>query len=329
MQKLINDKTLIDETIQRFDGVVPVENIFVSVTAEHADKIRVTLPGINADNIIVEPLARGRMIAYTYITRVIYDLDPDAIIFSLPSDHAVDDVEAFKESVTNTFNYIERNTNQIVLIGTVPTYPDTGMGYIKVDQQISSDPVLYTIEKFVEKPVHRVATSYVESGEYYWNAAYYGYRASTLLEAYKEADPMIIVALDRFMETQSEDDFMKIPKKEHEIETINASKYPLILVPADFTWTDIGNWQALHELLSVTEDGGPNVHIQQAKEYVDAGSSDCLVLSTDHKLVATVGLKDIVIVSTGDVLMVMNRNQPQEIKKIIDRLEERGLEHYL
>lgn len=329
MQKLINDRTLIDETIQRFEGVVPAENVFVSVTKEHADKIRITLPNVKEDNIIIEPLSRGRMIAYTYVTKVIYDLDPEAIIFSLPSDHAVDDVNAFKEAVTRTFTYIEDNSKEIVLIGTVPTRPDTGMGYIKVDKQISTDPVLYTIEKFVEKPVYQVANSYVNSGEYYWNAAYYGYKASTLLEAYKEADPMIIEALDTFMESQTEDDFMKIPQKEHEIETINATKYPLILVPADFTWTDIGNWQTLHELLSSTEGSDTGLHIQQANEYVDTGSSDCLVVSTDHKLVATVGLKDVVIVSTSDVLLVMNRNKPQEIKQIIDTIEKKGLESYL
>jgi mannose-1-phosphate guanylyltransferase len=326
MQKFVSDRTLIDETVQRLIGFIPAQNIFVSTTANYADKIKEILPEIPADNIIVEPIARGTTAAFALFAETIYRRDNDAIIFSLASDHAVTEVDKFQKSMLDAFNYVADHQKEIALVGIKPTRPDTGLGYIKMKKVVQEDPKVFSVDKFVEKPSHEVAKKYVDSGEYYWNAAYYCFKAETLLKAYHEADPAIVDSVKAFMESGDTEDFLKAPDKVHEIEVIDSHKYPLAMVPAEFTWSDIGNWQALHELLSGIEG---NSMIAHGSRHIDINSSNCLIFASEDKLVATVGLDNIVVVETPDALLVLNKEQPQEIKQLLETLKDQGLTEYL
>jgi mannose-1-phosphate guanylyltransferase len=119
-----------------------------------------------------------------------------------------------------------------------------------------------------------------------------------------------------------------VPIKAQEIEFIDSKKFPLALIPADFKWSDIGNWQALHELLSELDSTGV-VHQGEADHHIDINSQNCLVFSTDERLIATVGLDNVVVVSTEDALLVLNKDQPQDIKKLLESLKAKGLSEYL
>ena len=193
MQALMSDKTLIAETVDRLRGVVPVENIFISTTGNYLETMRGLLPDIAAENFITEPVARGTSAAFALIAERLHDQDPQAVVFSLASDHAITEVEKFQQTLDRSFTFIEEHPRQIAMVGIRPDRADTGLGYIKVRGVIQDDPLIYEAEKFVEKPTHEVAEKYVESGEYFWNAAYYCFYASTLLEAYEDADPRLTV----------------------------------------------------------------------------------------------------------------------------------------
>lgn len=326
MQKFVSDKTLIDETVDRLIGFVPKDHIYIATTGNFAAKIKELLPDIPADNIVVEPVARGTTAALALVVTTIHRRDKDARIFSLASDHAVTDIKLFQKTLLDTFNYVAGNPKDIALVGIKPTRPDTGLGYIKMKKQLQADPPVYTVDKFVEKPSHEVAKKYVESGEYYWNAAYYCFRAATLLKAYEDADPNIIDSVNSYLATGDVTEFMQAPDKVHEIEVINPAKYRLALIPADFTWSDIGNWQALHDVLSSMQ--GKNL-VTNSSRHIDINSSNCLIVSTGEKLVATVGLDNVVVVDTPDVLLVLDKNQPQEIKELLDTLKANGMTEYL
>lgn len=327
MQKFISDKTLIDETVSRLTGFIPKENIFISTTGNYGAKIKEILPEIPAENIIIEPVARGTTAAFALFARTIVKRDPEANIFSLASDHAVTEVDKFQKTLLDAFNYVADNPKKIALIGIKPTRPDTGLGYIKLKATVAEEPTtIYSVDKFVEKPSHEVAKKYVESGEYYWNAAYYCFHGKTLISAYQDADPSIMKAVDDYLASGDVEDFMKAPDKVHEIEVIDSKKFPLVLIPADFTWSDIGNWQALHELLATLE--GKNM-IAHGSRHIDINSSNCLIFASENKLVATVGLDKLVVVDTPDVLLVLNKEQPQEIKQLLESLKENGLTEYL
>jgi mannose-1-phosphate guanylyltransferase len=329
MQKFISDKTLINETIERLLKFVDADKLYISTTANYADKIRALLPeSIPAEHVIIEPIARGTTAALALVTTVIHERDPEAALFYVASDHAVTDTEKFMKTFLDTFNYVADHPNDIALVGIKPTRPDTGLGYIKMDKTLREEPsVVYSVDKFVEKPSLKVARQYVESGQYYWNAAYYCFKAKTLLQAYKDADPEITKNVSNYLKTGDIEDFNKVPIKAQEIEVINANKYRLVLIPADFDWSDVGNWQALHELLKGIEGTSLVAH---SSRHVDINSSNCLILSsTDDKLVATVGLDNIVVVNTPDALLVLNKEQPQEIKNLLEMLKEQGLTEYL
>ncbi len=326
MQKFVSDKTLIDETVDRLSGIIPSENIFISTSVNYADKIKELLPNIPPENIIVEPTSRGTTAAFALFAATIYDMDPDAAIFSLASDHAVTGSNEFRSAIEETYHFIETNPGNIALVGIKPDRPDAGLGYIKIDAVIQEDPLAFSVEKFIEKPSLAVAKTYLRTDEYYWNAAYYGFKAKTLLDAYEDADPEIMQWIRSFMKSGSADDFAKVPIKAQEIEFIDSSKYPLVLIPAEFQWSDIGNWQALHSLLA-SYAGGDMVH--QGGEHIDVDSKNCLVMSTDNRLVATVGLDNIAIISTPDVLLVLNKDKDQDIKQLLESLKEKGLSEYL
>jgi mannose-1-phosphate guanylyltransferase len=139
---------------------------------------------------------------------------------------------------------------------------------------------------------------------------------------------MITKRIDAYLDTDNADEFMSVPIKAQEIEFIDSNKFPLALIPADFKWSDIGNWQALHLLLSEF-DSTDVVHQGDADHHIDINSQNCLVFSTDGRLIATVGLDNVVVVSTKDALLVLNKDQTQDIKKLLESLKAKGLSEYL
>lgn len=329
VQKLISDKTLIEETADRLSGIVDYDHIFVSTTENHAQKIAEILPKLPVDNIIVEPVARGTTAAFALFAESIRRRDPEAVIVSLASDHAVSDVEIFHDCIEGAFDFVEKNPTNIALIGVKPSSPDTSLGYVKIDKQVQADPQIFSVEKFVEKPSLSVAKTYFESGEYYWNAAYYCFRAETLVRAYEEADPEIMQWTLAYIDSGNKEDFDKVPKKVHEIEIINAGKFPLALVPAYFQWSDIGSWGALHELLAKVE-GNDDMMVLDKDRHIDFDSTNSMVVSkNDKKIIATVGLRNLVIVDTDDALLVLDKSHTQDIKQVLEMIKVKGLSDYL
>ena len=328
VQSLISDKTLLEDTVERIKPVVPIERIYISTSVAYVDKIRTLLPSIPHHNIIVEPMSRDKAAAFGLFSQMIAKKDPDAVIFSLASDDAVAEPAEFQKAVQGIFSYVDHHHDSIALLGITPTSPNTSLGYIKVDQKIQDSPLVYSVEKFVEKPTSIMAKRYVDSGEYYWGASYYCFKASILIAAYEEADPNIMHYVRRFIETKDPADYEKVPIKSQEIEIINARKFPLVVLPVTFRWSDIGSWGALHDVLVEFEEG--SMVVDSKDRHIDVDSKNCMVvMKQDDKIVATVGLDNLVIIDTEDALLVLNKDRSQDIKTALQQLRERGLEQYL
>ncbi|MDQ5963574.1 MAG: Mannose-phosphate guanylyltransferase [Patescibacteria group bacterium] len=328
MQKFVSDKSLIEETIERISNVVPMENICIATTEQYATALRGMLDTIPDENFIIEPHSRGTTAAFALFSEVLYRRDPKAVIISIASDHVVSNLESFHLAIKNAFDFTNRTPNSITLLGVLPTFGDPGLGYIKLDKRISTDPVVYTAEKFVEKPSRSVAEKYVESGEYLWNAAYYCFKAKTLIDAYGEADSLVVSGIHRYLETGNPEDFNKVPLKAQEIEFINANKFPIYAMPGSFEWSDIGNWGALHDIIKKAEKN--NNQTKDATNHIDIESLDCLVIAqNEQRVVATVGLRGIVVVDTDDALLILNKENTEDLKKVIDVMNKRGLDNYL
>jgi mannose-1-phosphate guanylyltransferase len=305
--------------------VVPFENVFISTTENYRDKIAELIPDIAEDNFIVEPEARGTPAAFALFAAHIHALDPDAVIFSLASDHAITEIDKFQQTMVDAFDYIDSAPGSVAIVGIKPTRPDTGLGYIKVRPADLGQPVL-RVEKYIEKPSYDVAATYVESGGYFWNSAYYCFKASTLLAAYLEAEPLLVAATGDYLKTGEPATYLSAPVKAHEIDLINTVKYPLAVVPADFTWSDIGNWAALHRSLSAIL--GSEVVSANGRDHIDVHSTGCLVINGDDRVVVTAGLDDIAVITTRDAVMVINMKQleemPATLQDVFARLRAEG-----
>jgi mannose-1-phosphate guanylyltransferase len=320
MQALMSDRTLIVETVDRLRGVIPDDHIFVSTTANYSEAIRDLLPDIPRDNVIVEPEARGTAAAFALFASALHERDPEAIAFSLASDHAITQVDLFQDTMRSCYDFIEQHPEHVALVGIKPTRADTGLGYIKVRERFADDVSAYSVEKFVEKPTLGVAEGYLESGDYYWNAAYYCFATRTLLEAYRNADARLVDSASRYLATGDPADYRAAPRKVHEIELIDSGLYPLVVVPAEFTWSDIGNWQTLHHVMA--EMAGEDLVVPNARQHADVNSTTGLVLVPPEYsgIVATAGLDNIAVVVTDDAVLVINLDHADQMPELLKKV---------
>lgn len=329
MQALMSDKSLITETVDRLKGVVDMAHVYISTTTNYSDAVRELCPDVPAENIICEPTARGTAAAFALFSYTLVQRDPDAIVFSLASDHAITEVDRFQDTVRISFDFIERNPRHLAMVGIAPSRPDAGLGYIRAREVVQQEPLIYRADKFIEKPTPDVAQRYVESGEHYWNAAYYCFSAALLLEAYEDADCQLVAAARSFADSGDPRHYEKAPRKTHEIEIIDSTKYPLAIVPADFTWSDIGNWPALY-LLKSQLCGEVKVSYD-ASRHIDVNSKRLMINNPDGRLIATAGLDDIAIITTDDAVLVLNMTQvesdPTMMKRLLAQLAIDGREY--
>lgn len=346
IQSLVGERSLIAETVERLVGFVPASHIYISTTANYVDLIRDHVPMIPADNIIVEPVARGTAAAFALFSHELQQRDPDAIIFSLASDHKVTDVERFHDTLRECYEFVEAHPQHIALVGIKPSRADASLGYIKVRRggPLPGHLTARPVEKFIEKPSARAAAGHIASGDYYWNAAYYCFAARTLLEAYDAADSRLHEAARRYFASGNPDDYLRAPQKIHEIELIDSGTFPMVVIPAEFTWSDIGNWDALHRALADADamDDGPS---EAWRRHIDVDSSNVTVRAKGSRIVVTVGVHDISVNSTdngvavrlgdvsvvvaGDAVLVLDNNQQDKLSDAFAILRDRDMSDYL
>lgn len=338
LHKLVSEKTLIQETFDRIKKAVPVENIFISTNNKYEEEIRAQLPDVKPENFIIEPAKRNTGPALLYVAQYIHRRDPKAIIATLASDHVVTNLDGFTNSLKMAFTAAEQNKDHLILVGIKPTRPDTGLGYIKmgsVRNEINGEQV-FEVEKFLEKPDLKTAEQYMQSWEYLWNAAYYFFDAEQLIKwfekfvpetakAMKEIDKLETAGGNGATQSKIKEIFNKIEDEQFEFAVIEKlDPKQILVIPADLGWSDIGNWGTLHDVLS--ESHGSSM-ISRGY-HLDVGSEGCLIYGSD-KMIATIGLQDIVVIDTEDAILIANKNKAQDVKKMLDRLKEEGKHLYL
>lgn len=331
MQALMSERSLIAETVGRLEGLVPMDHVFVSTTENFRGQIAEQLPLLPPENLIVEPEARGTPAAFALFASYLHDLDPDAVIFSLASDHAITEIDRFQQTLNQTFAYIEAHPGELALVGINPTRPDTGLGYVKTRDVVCESPLVYSVDKYVEKPTFEVAETYLNDGGYYWNSAYYCFRAQTLIDAYNNDDPRLVAQTTAYLKTGDPQHYLEAPVKAHEIDIIDTRKYPMVLVPADFNWSDIGNWAALHRSMAAL--AGTDVVSRKPANHVDVSSHDSLVLNTDDRVVVTAGLDHVAVITTEKAVFVVDMRKleemPETMQELINRLRMEGKDDLL
>lgn len=327
---LAGDETLFQQTVARTHSLAAVAPPIVVCSEEHrflvAEQLRALKVG--GATILLEPLPRNTAPAIALAAWQALAHDPDASLLVLPADHLIGDTARFVEAVGKAAPLADQDW--LVTFGIRPQAPETGFGYIKRAEAIGDGA--FRVERFVEKPDATTAKTYVDAGDYEWNSGMFLFRASRYLEELEHHAPAMHAASKAAFDAAKADlDFVRIDKDAFAASPDNSIDYAVMekttraaVVPVACAWSDIGSWDALWA--ASEHDGNGN---RLEGDVIALDSRNCFVRGTDRRLVAALGLEDIVIVDTPDAVLVAPRARVQEVKRLVDRIKSDGRQEHL
>lgn len=323
---IVGDKPMLQQTIERLEGVISQDNIFV-ITSEHQqDGVKECCPGLKVENIISEPVGRDTAAVVGLATILVKQRDSTGVFVMLPADQVIHDVETFQKTLTMSFD-LAASEEVLVTLGIKPTTPATGYGYIKKGAphtQLNGESI-YHVDAFVEKPDLATAQQYLDSGEYFWNAGMFVWGVATIEQQFKEKTPDLYKSLQeielRCLEGEA-------------LSTVLAEVYPsiqkisidyaimekasnVLTVESLFDWDDVGAWPALERHMD--PDASGNI-IQGDVTFEE--SEDNIIIGEKGHLTALIGVKDLIVVQTGDVTLICPKGRDQEIKQLVAKIAE-------
>lgn len=332
-QKLVSDKTMLQETVARLLPAFSLNDIFVSTNRIYAEEVRKELPELPAGNIIEEPMFRERASCIALASSIFSKYGEDETVVVLPSDHFIKDKEKLINIISRSDAFLANNPNHLIAVGIKPTNAETGYGYIKSGNRKmmqSSDMEksgldFFEVEMFIEKPDLENAKKYCREGSYFWNSSIYIWKNSAIIERFKKFIPDSYLRLCRIKKAVGTDDFENVLNAEYPLMDMISIEYGIlenddktVLVTDDLGWSDVGSWSVLKDSLVDEEEK----HFVRG-EHLDIGSKNLLVYGS-KKLIATIGLRDLVIVDTDDVMLVCSKSDSQLVKSVVEKLEKEG-----
>ena len=323
---LVGEKTLLQETLERLEGLHTAPPVLICNDAHRflaAEQLRQI--GLLNHNIILEPVGRNTAPAIALAALTALKSNKDALLLVLAADHSIAKAEEFQKAVKLATPTAE--AGELITFGIVPTHAETGYGYIQRGTAIGD---LYQVEQFVEKPDITTAEGYVSSGRYYWNSGMFLFRADRYLEELQTYRSDIYEAcLASIQNIQDDLDFIRIDAQAFEQCPSESVDYAVmektsraLVVPLDAGWNDVGAWSALWDLGQ--KDSHGNVH----KGDVMLHNTQSSYIHAENALVATVGVKDLIIVQTKDALLVADKSQVQDVKSIVTQIKNQSREEY-
>lgn len=329
---LTGKELMVNEAIDRLIPLTVKDGIFVVTNQEQVPLMADAVKNrVRPDHILAEPSARNTAACIGYAAMEILKKYGDGIMVITPSDAYIKNQEEFRSVLQKAVKAAEKE-NKLVTVGITPVFPATGYGYIRYNQSEEEDTAKSVLE-FKEKPDEITAKSYIDSGDYVWNSGMFIWRASVILEKFREYAPDIYDQLQKIgeaMNTAGEQDviadvYREIPKisVDYAVMEPSASAGDVLVVPGEFGWNDVGSFDMLNALHAADENN--NVLVGDTLTFNTSGS----ILSSSGRLIAAVGVKDLVIVETEDAVMVCPKDRAQEVKRIVDKLMEEGREELL
>lgn len=333
IKPFIDNETLLQKTYKRIRLGFASKDIFISTNELFGGFIKDQLPDFPKANLILEPERKDTAAAIGLAAVKISKTNPKEVIVTINSDHYIRDEEEFIRIIKSAGKIAKKHSDYTVLIGINPTFPATGYGYIKMNglfSKIGKDQI-FRVQKFVEKPTLLKAKRYLRNWQYLWNPAYFIWRVDRLLGLYKKYLPQMhqhLKIIERAIGTANEKEVIK--KEFSKIKPISIDygimekTDKMLVIPANFGWADIGDWQVIKNILSKSEEE----NITRGK-HIGVDSSGNLIYSLTGKLITTLGIKNMIIIETEDAVLICPKDRAQEIKKIIEKLKEEKLDEYL
>ena len=313
--------SLLQATAQRLLEVTGgFERIFVVTSSEYRGQVFDQLPDLPSENLIVEPLSRDTAPAILYAALCIRQRFPHAVMGVFASDHRVTEPAAFCKVIARAAE-IARSQDVLVTLGITPSFASTGYGYIQQGRALEGQSELalkvYNVERFTEKPDHINAQAFIDSGLYSWNSGIFVWRVNVVLEEFALHQPQLYTQLSetRLEREAVREVFPTLEKISVDYALMEKSKR-VVVIPADFGWDDLGDWNALERML---RGDNPNVSIGK---HIGIDTEGAILYTTKgDDLIVTIGLEDVVIVRDDDVTLVVRKDRTQDIKKVVQKLK--------
>lgn len=319
---LLGKYTLLQKTYQRTLKGFDKENVFV-VSAQSSINVIKEQIDIKGENILLEPIAKGTAMAIGYAALKLSMADPEAIIVTINSDHHIKKENRYLEALKKAEQIIEKNSQAVLLFGVKPVYPETGYGYIQYEPIVGSD--YGKVISLKEKPDSATAESYINSGNFLWSPGIFVFKAKRLLELYKEFLPVTHKALMAI--AQGEDltqQYQRVEDISIDYALLEKMKDMLVL-PVDFGWADIGHWRSLRDIQLADNS---DINVTNSKNVL-LDSKGNLLYSFSNKLVAAIGVENMILVETDKAIFLCPADRAQEVKKILAEMSSSDLEEYL
>ena len=336
--KLTGDKTMLQLTYERILPIIPNERIMVITNKDHLKEAQIQLPNVPKENFIAEPEAKNTALAMGVAAAYVKKRDEEGVIINLAADHTYKNEEKFRRIAGYAMEVAAEN-EYLIAIGIEPTFAHTGLGYIRIGNEIKTvgsgreKSYVFKSRGFKEKPDLPTAQSFYASGQYLWNANNYVWSAKLCLEAFETHAPELYENINKIYEAIGTSNEENVLEKEYEKAentqidiAISEKVNNLAVIPGDFGWSDIGDWNILYEVSP--KDREKNVVIGEKLQFLSVNASNNLIEVND-KLVAIVGLSDLVVVETDDAILICHKNKTQDVKKVVEKLKEEKRGEYL
>lgn len=332
MLPLIGIHSMFKTSVERLFPLFKPEQIYISTAQDYVDDLRKEVPYIPAENFIAEPSARNNAAAVGLSLAVIQKRDPNAVVAMLTADHHIGRVEAFRD-VLAASNEIAKD-GKIVTLGISPSFPSTGFGYIQLGEKLGMMKGFdYSkAARFLEKPDVVRATQFVASGKYSWNSGMFIWQASKAMKEFERQQPQLFGLLQALQPTvdtpnysaQLAEIWEQMPKVSIDYAVMEGAQ-DMVVIPVDIAWSDVGTWPSLYEILDVDRFGNCGKNGSEKRIVLDAHDS----LFFSDKLTVAIGVDNIIVVETDDVLMICHKDRAQDVKEIVNYLRDNKMDDYL
>ncbi len=331
--EILGEGSMIQQTVRRLESVVPPMNTFVVTNVLHQDQLSKQLPFLPKENILVEPVGRNTAPCIGLAALWVHRMDPNGVMVVLPADHLIRSPERFLE-VLATATSVAEASNALVTIGIRPTHPETGFGYIQFDDSPKGNPYhgreVYTVKTFAEKPNLETAERFLASGDFLWNSGMFMWKASVILDEIQKHLPDLYAHLEEIRPTIGTAGYKAALEQAYGKTKGISIDYGVMeraakvyVLKGDFGWSDVGSWDEVARLSAADDQLNSTkgtVLLRDARNvYVDAG----------HRIVATIGVEDLIVIETANAVLICKKGRSQEVKEVVDYLRRKQMNDQL
>ncbi|MEJ2709431.1 MAG: mannose-1-phosphate guanylyltransferase [Anaerolineales bacterium] len=327
MLSLFGERSLFQTAVRRLDGLFPPERILVVTVQDQAADLQSQAPQIPAENYLLEPLPRGTASVVGLAAVALQARDPQAVMAILTSDHYIGNEERFRQLLATAERVAENDF--LVTLGIEPTFAATGYGYIQKGERLDSynGMEVYRVERFTEKPDEQTARRFLESGDHSWNSGMFVWQVSSILAEFERQMPALFASLQEIFAawgSTSQKEVIQRVWPQLKSETIDygimeGARRVAVIPASGLAWSDVGSWDSLFDLLEGDEEG----NIVMGGNHIGLDTHDTLVyVDEEPRLIVTIGVQELVVVDTGDVLLVCHKDQAQRVRQVVNHLKE-------